>query len=147
MESPRRGSSAAGRGADRPALPAVPCRRRKEAIVIVIVEDNEDLRALFRWVLECGGFSVATAATGAEGLACVRAAPQTRLVLLDLALPDMTGLDVIGTLKADCRLAEIPVLLVSGTPLARVVGLPMLVKPVGPEDLLAAVRFHARPVE
>ena len=91
------------------------------------------------------GFSVATAASGAEGLVCLRAALQTRLVILDLALPDMTGLEVVGTLKADCRLAKIPVLLVSGTPLARVVGLPMLVKPVGPEDLLTAVRFHARP--
>ena len=108
-------------------------------------EDNEDLRDLFRWVLECAGFTVATAASGAEGLVCLRAAPETRLVLLDLALPDMTGLDLVGTLKADIHLAEIPVLLVSGTPRARGGGLPMLVKPVGPEDLLAAVRFHARP--
>jgi DNA-binding response OmpR family regulator len=113
--------------------------------MILIVEDNDDLRDLFRCVLECEGFTVTTAASGAKGLVCLRAAPQTRLVLLDLALPDMTGLDVVGTLKADHRLAEIPVLLISGTPLARVVGLPMLVKPVGPEDLLAAVRFHARP--
>jgi DNA-binding response OmpR family regulator len=113
--------------------------------MILVVEDNEDLRDLFRWVLECGGFTVTTAASGEEGLVCLRAAPQTRLVLLDLALPDMTGLDLVGTLKADPRLAEIPVLLVSGTPRARVGGLAMLVKPVGPEDLLAAVRFHARP--
>ena len=113
--------------------------------MILVVEDNEDLRDLFQWVLECAGFSVITAASGAEGLVCLRAAPQTRLVLLDLALPDMTGLDLVGTLKADPRLAEIPVLLVSGTPRARVDGLPMLVKPVSPEDLLAAVRFHARP--
>jgi two-component system phosphate regulon response regulator PhoB len=109
----------------------------------LVVDDNEDLRDLFRWVLECGGFTVITAANGEEALACLRAAPQTRLVLLDLALPDMTGLELVGILKSDSRLAEIPVLLVSGTPRARVDGLPMLLKPVGPEDLLAAVRFHA----
>jgi DNA-binding response OmpR family regulator len=113
--------------------------------MILVVEDNEDLRDLFQWVLECAGFTVTTAASGAEGLSCLRAAPQTHLVLLDLALPDMTGLDLVGILKANPRLAGIPVLLVSGTPRARGGGLPMLVKPLGPEDLLAAVRFHARP--
>jgi CheY-like chemotaxis protein len=109
----------------------------------LVVDDNEDLRDLFRWVLECGGFTVITAASGEEALACLRAVPETQLVLLDLALPDMTGLDLVGILKSEGRLAEIPVLLVSGTPRARLGGLPMLLKPVGPEDLLAAVRFHA----
>jgi two-component system cell cycle response regulator DivK len=112
--------------------------------VILIVEDNEDLQELFRFVLECGGFTVLTAASGKEALACLHTAPQTRLVLLDLALPDMTGLELAEALKADRDLAEIPVLLVSGMPLADVGGLPRLLKPVAPEDLLAAVRCHAR---
>lgn len=113
--------------------------------MILIVEDNEDLLDLFRFVLECEGFTVATAASGKEALVCLRAAARTRLVVLDLALPDMTGLEFAGALKADVRLADTPVLLVSGTLLVEVGGLPMLRKPVAPEDLLAAVRYHALP--
>lgn len=114
--------------------------------MILIVEDNEDLRELFQCVLEAGGFSVVTASTGGEALTCLRGATATRLVLLDLTLPDMSGLELAAVLKVEPGLAEVPVLLVSGLPLLAVGGLPMLRKPVGPEDLLAAVRYHARGV-
>ena len=80
---------------------------------------------------------------GGDALAFLRRAGRTRLVLLDLTLPDMSGLELVKALKAEPALAEIPVLLVSGMPLVPVGGLPMLQKPVGPEDLLAAVRYHA----
>jgi CheY-like chemotaxis protein len=113
--------------------------------MILVVEDNDDLRDLFRFMLEYGGVGVVTAASGAEALARLRAAPRTRLVLLDLALPDMGGLDFVETVKAERGLGGIPIVLVSGMPLARVGGLPRLVKPVGPEDLLAAVRCYALP--
>lgn len=114
--------------------------------MILVVEDNEDLRELFRFMLEYCGFTVATAASGAEALARIHAAPRTRLVLLDLALPDMTSLDFVEILKAESGLAEIPIVLVPGMPLARVGGLRWLVKPVGAEDLLAVVRCHALPL-
>ncbi len=113
--------------------------------MILVVEDNEDLRELFQWVLEAVGFSVVTAATGAEALTCLRGAEQIRLVLLDLTLPDMSGLELVEALKIEPGLAEIPVVLVSGMLHVAVGRLPMLRKPLAPEDLLAAVRYHALP--
>ncbi len=112
--------------------------------MILIVDDNEDLRDLFRCVLESEGFTVGTAASGEEALDRLREAPQTWLVLLDLVLPDMSGLDLATVMKAEHGLAEIPVLLVSGMPFADVGALPVLRKPVMPEDLIAAARCYVR---
>ncbi len=113
--------------------------------MILVVDDNEDLRELFQWVLETGGFSVVTAATGGEALTCLRRTERIRLVLLDLTLPDMSGLELVGALKIEPGLAEIPILLVSGMLHVAVGRLPMLRKPVAPDDLLAAARYHALP--
>jgi CheY-like chemotaxis protein len=53
--------------------------------MIVIVEDSEDLRDLFRCVLEDDGLTVATAASGQEALACLLQTTQARLALLDMS--------------------------------------------------------------
>jgi CheY-like chemotaxis protein len=112
--------------------------------MILIVEDSEDLRDLFRCVLEYGGFTVATAASAQEGLACLLQTPQARLVLLDITLPDMTGLEVAALMKANSALEEIPIVLLSGMPSAQVGDLPLLRKPVDPDALLAATHRYAR---
>ena len=107
--------------------------------MILVVEDNEDLLEVFRWVLESAGYTVSTAVNGEAALACVRGAQRPRLVLLDLTLPDMSGLELVARLKAEPALADIPIVVVSGLPVADVGGIPRLVKPVAPDDLLAAV--------
>jgi two-component system, OmpR family, KDP operon response regulator KdpE len=67
---------------------------------ILIVEDEPMLREAFRLMLEGSGYIIHEAGTGAEALAAV-ATHKPALVLLDLGLPDMSGLDVARTIKSD----------------------------------------------
>lgn len=58
--------------------------------VCLVIEDDDDIRALIATVLTRAGFEVRTAATGGEGIAAA-ADPAVALVTLDLGLPDMDG--------------------------------------------------------
>ena len=65
---------------------------------VLIVEDEPHLRDALRVILEDRGFSVATAATGGAGVELARRGG-FRLVITDLRLPDMTGLDVLRAVR------------------------------------------------
>jgi DNA-binding response OmpR family regulator len=67
--------------------------------VCVVVEDDDDIRALVTVVLERAGFEVKAVATGAEGIAAA-ADPAVSLVTLDLGLPDMDGHVVARAVRA-----------------------------------------------
>jgi two-component system phosphate regulon response regulator PhoB len=79
---------------------------------IVVIEDEEDILALLRFNLVKEGFSVTTASSGEDGL---KAVGQKRpdLILLDLMLPGISGLDVCRILKRDPKTAGIPVVMVT----------------------------------
>jgi two-component system nitrogen regulation response regulator GlnG len=65
---------------------------------LLVIDDEQSVRYSFRRVLENERVKVLTAATGAEGLAAVRdEAPD--VIILDLQLPDRTGLDVFGDIR------------------------------------------------
>ncbi|MES2494281.1 MAG: response regulator [Pseudomonadota bacterium] len=76
---------------------------------ILIVEDDPDIREIAALSLEAlGGFSVATAESGAEAL--VKAPDLVPdLILLDYMMPGMDGGEVLAALRADPRLARIPI--------------------------------------
>ncbi len=79
---------------------------------ILVVEDNDLNRKLFCDVLRANGFAVEPVADGELVLNAARAfAPD--LVLMDIQLPHVSGLDLIAALKADRALAEVPVLAVT----------------------------------
>lgn len=79
---------------------------------ILVVEDNDLNRKLFCDVLQAGGFSVEPVADG--NLAIERARAFTpNLVVMDIQLQDVSGLDLIALLKHDADLAEVPVLAVT----------------------------------
>jgi two-component system, cell cycle response regulator DivK len=76
---------------------------------VLIVEDNEKNMKLFRDVLTVKGFTTLEATSGAEAVALAREhAP--RLVLMDIRLPDVDGVEALRQLRADERTASIPVL-------------------------------------
>ncbi len=79
----------------------------------LIVDDSEVLRRLIEMCLRPAGFDIATASTGAEALEAA-AAFHPDLVVLDIGLPDMTGWDVLGALRATDHGAEAKVLILSG---------------------------------
>ncbi len=79
---------------------------------ILVVEDNDLNRKLFCDVLQAGGFSVEPVADG--NLAIERArAFIPNLVVMDIQLQDVSGLDLIAILKKDADLADVPVLAVT----------------------------------
>ena len=79
---------------------------------ILIVEDEEDILALVHYNLSREGYQVVTATSGEEGVDIAQKT-QPDLVLLDLMLPGMNGLEVCQALKNDAALREIPVIMLT----------------------------------
>ncbi|HYT65574.1 MAG TPA: response regulator [Vicinamibacterales bacterium] len=108
---------------------------------ILIVEDDTDLRRLFRAVLSIAGFDVDEAADGPEALRVIDSKPPA-LVTLDLQLPTLDGVSVQQELAARARTCHIPIIIVTGSSI-EVEGSNVscvLRKPVSPDRLLHAVR-------
>ncbi|MEM1008131.1 MAG: response regulator, partial [Myxococcota bacterium] len=62
--------------------------------LILVIEDEQDLVRTLSYNLNKDGYQVRTALTGEEGIAQTELAPTPDLILLDLMLPDMSGIDV-----------------------------------------------------
>ena len=81
---------------------------------ILIVEDDEKSRRLLVDVLGYHGFEVSAAASGEDGLAKACAAPPDAL-LLDIALPGMSGFELLARLRAESAGASLPVIAVTAS--------------------------------
>ena len=114
---------------------------------LLVVEDERPLAETLRFNLEMEGYRVRTAEDGVEGLSMARAL-QPDLVLLDLMLPRMDGLDVLRGIREQ---AQTPVLLLTArtSEADRVKGLDLgaddyITKPFSLAELKARVRVHLR---
>jgi two-component system response regulator RegX3 len=124
---------------------AAPARRGTiRSVRILLVEDEDSIAEPLADGLRREGFDVERAATGAAALA----AGAADLVLLDLRLPDLDGLDVCRTLR---ERSEVPIIVVTarGEEADRVVGLELgaddyVVKPFGLRELIARIRAVTR---
>ena len=83
------------------------------ARTVLLVEDSDAIRDAFTILLEDAGYTVLGAGTGHEALA-LAAAHLPDLMLLDMGLPDMTGLEVVRRLKAAPKTAGIAVVALTG---------------------------------
>jgi CheY-like chemotaxis protein len=113
--------------------------------VIVLVEDHEDTRELTRELLELDGHAVDAYGDGISALAALRRMSlRPCIVLLDVRLPGLSGLDLVRELRDDPALARVPVILTTaGSPdTVAHLHLPFLRKPFDPEALLRVVRRH-----
>jgi CheY-like chemotaxis protein len=113
---------------------------------VLVVDDDEDLRAMLRETLECERYFVLEADDGKDALEILRVAGAgvVRLIILDLVMPSMSGWELIEILRRDPMLSGIPVLVTTGMPVhgdASGIGATMswLRKPFGEKALLAAV--------
>jgi CheY-like chemotaxis protein len=79
---------------------------------ILVVDDNDDIRDLFVRRLGQEGFRVAGAASGAEALASIAESPPS-IVLLDISMPGMSGLEVLARVREAHSPAELPVVMVT----------------------------------
>jgi CheY-like chemotaxis protein len=82
-------------------------------IKILLVDDSKFLRLAAERALARAGYSVSSAVDGEQGLAMARVS-MPDLILMDILLPKMTGLDVLKALKKDPATAEIPVVVLTG---------------------------------
>jgi DNA-binding response OmpR family regulator len=80
---------------------------------VLLVEDSDAIRDAFTILLEDAGYTVLGAGTGEDALR-LAADRHPDIVLLDMGLPDMTGLDVVRRIKADAGTAGIAVVAVTG---------------------------------
>jgi two-component system alkaline phosphatase synthesis response regulator PhoP len=120
------------------------------ATSVLVVEDEPDIRDLLAFHLEREGFQVRLARTGTDGLRQVQAvAPD--LIILDLMLPELDGLEVCRRLRRDPATSSIPVIMLTarGDEVDRVVGLELgaddyVTKPFSPKELVARVRAVLR---
>jgi DNA-binding response OmpR family regulator len=80
---------------------------------VLLVDDSPTVLKIMSLSLMGSGFVVRTAATGAAGLALARE-DKPDVIILDINLPDINGLEVLGKLKEDAALAPVPVLLLTG---------------------------------
>jgi DNA-binding response OmpR family regulator len=83
-----------------------------ERRLVLVADDDEDILVLIRTVLERAGYEVSAVRDGAEAIA---AAQQRRpdLAVLDVAMPELDGLEVLRRLRADASTSDVPVLLLS----------------------------------
>ena len=75
---------------------------------VLVVEDNKKNMKLFRDVLQASGYRLLEATTGERAIE-LAAEHQPNLVLMNIQLPDLDGVDALGRLRADARTASIPV--------------------------------------
>ncbi len=118
---------------------------------LLMIEDDARLAAMVGDYLRQSGYGFSHAADGASGLAALQASPPD-LVILDLMLPDMDGLEVCRRIKGqagDAAHTAVLMLTAKGDPMDRIVGLEIgaddyLPKPFEPRELLARIRAVLR---
>lgn len=117
---------------------------------VLVVDDEEDILELVRYNLSKEGYEVSCVSSGEEGLAKARA-DHPDLMLLDLMLPGVDGLDVCKLLKGDSKTRDIPVIILSakGEESDVVSGLELgaedyIVKPFSPRVVTARVKTVLR---
>lgn len=117
---------------------------------ILVIDDQRELADLVRRALEREGFEVLIATSGESGLHVARE-HALDLVVLDLTMPDLDGLDVCRQLRADPRRSALPIIVLSARASAaeRALGLEVgaddyVIKPFEARELLARVRAVLR---
>ena len=118
--------------------------------VVMVVEDDDQMVDLMRHALEKDGWSVASASTGAEAKRLIATMAVPSLITLDIALPDMSGVELILQIKDAAGWQNVPIVMVTATPKSKDVNWAIktgatayIVKPFKPDELRDCVRRHA----
>jgi two-component system, sensor histidine kinase and response regulator len=117
----------------------------KRAICILIIDDDIEFANLLRLHLLAAGYTAEVAEDAVEGGKALLARPPN-LILCDINMPYMSGLDLMSLMKSDARSASIPVVFVSGrndsvtlTKAVKLGAADFLAKPITREQLLESV--------
>jgi two-component system chemotaxis response regulator CheY len=119
--------------------------------VILIVDDSKTVRDQVRGILEGAGYAVVEAADGQEALEKIHAYRDFAMAILDVQMPNLTGIAMVEKLKADGIIPNLPVIMLTTeaqlTLIARAKqagAKGWIVKPFKPEHVVAAVNKLAR---
>jgi phosphate regulon transcriptional regulator PhoB len=117
---------------------------------ILVVDDEPDIASLVAYNLRKAGFAVSIAADGEEALAAVREG-RFELILLDLMLPGIHGMELCRILKNNPKTAQVPIIMLtaSGEETDKIHGLETgaddyITKPFSPRELVARVKAVLR---
>lgn len=115
----------------------------------MVIDDDHDVRESMADLLEHAGYAVAREASGEQGLDRLRAGYRPAVVLVNYQMPGMTGAEFISACRGDPRLADIPVVVLSGFAgeiLSETEShlFESITKPVDLPDLLAVVQRLSR---
>ena len=118
-----------------------------EPMKVLMVEDEEDIALIVRYLLERNGFAVEHLADGRAGLERIQAGPAPDLVLMDFMLPFRDGLELVERLRALPDWKSVPVLMLTAkareADIVRALEIgadDYVTKPFQPEELLARIR-------
>ncbi|MBN2714566.1 MAG: response regulator transcription factor [Deltaproteobacteria bacterium] len=114
---------------------------------ILVIEDEKDLSEILAYNLKKEGYLVKASLDGQNGLAQLESPPIPELVILDLMLPDISGIEICRRLRANPKTAEIPVLMLTAKSeeIDRVIGFEVgaddyVTKPFSVRELLLRVK-------
>jgi two-component system chemotaxis response regulator CheY len=114
---------------------------------VLLVDDSRSVRDSLSELLSTGGYDVLTAEDGVDGLERIEGTPDLALVICDVNMPRMTGMEMLKRVKAQPAHAKLPILVLTTEGRAEVIreakqlgAVGWIVKPVSPNNLLAAVR-------
>jgi DNA-binding response OmpR family regulator len=117
---------------------------------VLVVDDEPDVCRLLTFSLEQAGFEVGSASTGAEALLSIGRKPPA-VIVLDVGLPDLSGVELCRRVRADTELADIGIVMLTalGSREDRIVGLEAgaddyVVKPFDVQEVVLRVRALAR---
>lgn len=121
------------------------------AMKILLADDEEDVKDVLRMFLESKGFEVVTAFDGLSAIDTVRQ-ERPDLVLLDIMMPSIDGIEVCKKLKADPQTVNIPIVMISASSHAESVqkgldagAVEYIVKPFEPKNVLAMIQRILNP--
>ena len=140
---------------DAPEAGVTPCAREGPLVseLVMVIEDEKEIRDLVRYNLEKAGFRVAAAADGEEGLKQLFASRPDVLVL-DLMLPGINGLEIVREVRGEPLTHDLPVLVLTArsAEMDKLLGFEQgaddyLTKPFSPRELVARVKAVLRRTE
>lgn len=120
--------------------------------VALVVEDDEQVAEMIRFILEQDGYEVHVALDGRAAGAFIERLPPPSVVTLDIALPDTSGVELIVRIKSTPGWERVPIIMVTAKPKEKEVNWAIksgakayVVKPFKPEELRERVRRVAAP--
>ncbi len=117
---------------------------------VALIEDDADLYGLLQYNLEREGYAVVGTQTGKNALELLRR-ELPDLIILDIMLPEVDGLEICRGVRADPKLAHVPIIFLTarGSEVDRILGLELggndyVVKPFFVRELIARIKVHFR---